>query len=424
MQRSKSTPNHALGRGTSGTGLGGPPQLKKKPKPPNYPIRNQVFYRFGDENYTVGVVTMQGKREDMEDAHDVRLQLKDKPRQGMFGVYDGHSGSLAANWTTENLHRFIEVLEDLNQETISKALIEADQAFLTCGIDVMNGTTAVFAITEIFDEGNKQGDATWKTVVGNLGDSRCIIGNYSDAQFHCMTTDHKPTDEGEMERVNAAGGFIALKRVDGILAVSRSIGDGTYKNIPDLPPEKQKVIPIPDVTERLLTEDNFIFICCDGIFETFTNEEALAFIYESSKTKTDICEILSDLLYAVLNKGSKDNMSAMIIRKKNGAELAKPSFEFIAGEFYPNGTDVYMEAYNDNCKRYGVSVEDAKRMWEERKAAQDLARVQGLTLASLREKYMKTECIASESLKHVFFGVNGSAKVKPGQSFTKKTGKK
>lgn len=43
---------------------------------------------------------------------------------------------------------------------------------------------------------------------------------------------------------------------------------------------------------------------------------------------------------------------------------------------------------------------------------------------SLREKYMKTECIASESLKHVFFGVNGSAKVKPGQSFTKKTGKK
>ena len=40
------------------------------------------------------------------------------------------------------------------------------------------------------------------------------------------------------------------------------------------------MIPIPDVTERLLTEDNFIFICCDGIFETFTNEEALAFIYE------------------------------------------------------------------------------------------------------------------------------------------------
>jgi hypothetical protein len=37
---------------------------------------------------------------------------------------------------------------------------------------------------------------------------------------------------------------------------------------------------------------------------------------------------------------------------------------------------------------------------------------------------MKTECIASEGLKHVFFGVNGSSKVKPGQSFTKKSGKK
>lgn len=40
----------------------------------------------------------------------------------------------------------------------------------------------------------------------------------------------------------------------------------------------------------------------------------------------------------------------MIIRKKNGAELAKPSFEFIAGEFYPNGTDVYMEAYNGTLR--------------------------------------------------------------------------
>jgi hypothetical protein len=39
--------------------------------------------------------------EDMEDAHDVRLQLKDKARMAMFGVYDGHSGM-----PSERLHRF------------------------------------------------------------------------------------------------------------------------------------------------------------------------------------------------------------------------------------------------------------------------------------------------------------------------------
>jgi hypothetical protein len=53
-----------MGRGSSGLGGGGegPKRLEKKSKPPNYPIRNQAFYRFGDENFTVGVVTMQGKR--------------------------------------------------------------------------------------------------------------------------------------------------------------------------------------------------------------------------------------------------------------------------------------------------------------------------------------------------------------------------
>jgi len=197
----------------------------------------------------------------------------------------------------------------LNQDTISNALIEADQAFLSSGIDVMNGTTAVFAITEAIGD-------TLKLTVGNLGDSRCIVGEYSSPNFKAMTTDHKPMDEGETKRIEGAGGFVACKRVDGILAVSRSIGDGTYKNDPNFTPDKQKVIPLPDVTETILTDDNFIFICCDGIFETFSNEEAMKFIYEKSKTTEDICEILSELLFAVLLRGSKDNMSAMIIRKK------------------------------------------------------------------------------------------------------------
>lgn len=58
MLRSKSTPVVGQGNGP----LCRPTQLTRQPKPPNYPVRNQVFYKFGDDNYTVGVVTMQGKR--------------------------------------------------------------------------------------------------------------------------------------------------------------------------------------------------------------------------------------------------------------------------------------------------------------------------------------------------------------------------
>jgi hypothetical protein len=37
------------------------------------------------------------------------------------------------------------------------------------------------------------------------------VGNYSNAEFTCMTTDHKPTDAIETQRVSEAGGFVALK---------------------------------------------------------------------------------------------------------------------------------------------------------------------------------------------------------------------
>ena len=40
-----------------------------------------------------------------------------------------------------------------------------------------------------------------------------------------MTDDHKPSNDGEQERVMAAGGQVWMDRVDGSLAMSRAIGD-------------------------------------------------------------------------------------------------------------------------------------------------------------------------------------------------------
>ena len=45
-----------------------------------------------------------------------------------------------------------------------------------------------------------------------------------------MSYDHKPDNEGEMTRIKAAGGFVDDGRVQGIIAVSRAIGDWEYKN--------------------------------------------------------------------------------------------------------------------------------------------------------------------------------------------------
>ena len=45
-----------------------------------------------------------------------------------------------------------------------------------------------------------------------------------------LSHDHKPDDAGEMKRIKAAGGFVDDGRVQGIIAVSRAIGDWEYKN--------------------------------------------------------------------------------------------------------------------------------------------------------------------------------------------------
>ena len=63
----------------------------------------------------------------------------------------------------------------------------------------------------------------------NSGDSRAILVSKSGAVTE-LSHDHKPDDAGEMKRIKAAGGFVDDGRVQGIIAVSRAIGDWEYKN--------------------------------------------------------------------------------------------------------------------------------------------------------------------------------------------------
>ena len=58
--------------------------------------------------------------------------------------------------------------------------------------------------------------------VANVGDSRALLV-HADGGVKELSKDHKPSDDGESERVVAAGGCVFYNRVDGQLAVSRAI---------------------------------------------------------------------------------------------------------------------------------------------------------------------------------------------------------
>lgn len=113
---------------------------------------------------------------------------------------------------------------------------------------------------------------------GNAGDSRAVCSRRGVADL--LSTDHKPTLRGEKERIIAAGGWVDANRVNGNLALSRAFGDFVFKRNPRQSPENQIVSANPDVLVRRLSveEDEFIVICCDGIWDVMTNQEVVSFI--------------------------------------------------------------------------------------------------------------------------------------------------
>ena len=75
-----------------------------------------------------------------------------------------------------------------------------------------------------------------KIYVANAGDSRAVAA--LDKASYELSEDHKPENKNERKRIENASGFVEDNRVNGILNLSRSIGDFEYKSNPKLPDEK------------------------------------------------------------------------------------------------------------------------------------------------------------------------------------------
>ncbi len=89
-----------------------------------------------------------------------------------------------------------------------------------------------------------------------------------------LSVDHKPYTPSEQARIEAAGGTVSMKRVNGDLAVSRALGDFVYKHSRELPAERQQVSPEPEfIVKERSAEDQFLILACDGIWDVMSNED-------------------------------------------------------------------------------------------------------------------------------------------------------
>lgn len=238
------------------------------------------------------VKELKGEREEMQDAHvvidDYAAQFENlQPsvfRMALYGVFDGHGGARAAGFASENLHVNLRTgfpkggeVRQIEKE-IKKCLIEAykktDAEYLKVAAKNKpawkDGTTATVILC--------LNDTMY---ISNLGDSKAILCRYKeDAQQYVpvpLTTNHNPTVYEERIRIQKAGGHVKDGRVMGMLEISRSLGDGQYKN--------HGVTCLPDVRKCQLTEnDRFVVIACDGLWKCFSPSECIQFI----------CDILED----------------------------------------------------------------------------------------------------------------------------------
>ncbi len=117
--------------------------------------------------------------------------------------------------------------------------------------------------------------------VANAGDSRGVLCRGTKAI--ALSEDHKPAHETERSRIIAAGGFLSeiggVCRVNGNLNLSRAIGDLKYKSNTELPAKDQIITAQPDIRKfSLCSEDRFMVLCCDGVWDVMSNQDVVDFI--------------------------------------------------------------------------------------------------------------------------------------------------
>ncbi|KAK2531024.1 Ppm1l [Columba livia] len=150
--------------------------------------------------------------------------------------------------------------------------------------------------------------------VANVGDSRGVLCD-KDGNAIPLSHDHKPYQLKERKRIKRAGGFISFNgswRVQGILAMSRSLGDYPLKNL-------NVVIPDPDILTFDLDklQPEFMILASDGLWDAFSNEEAVRFIKERlDEPHFGAKSIVLQSFY----RGCPDNITVMVVKFRNSSK--------------------------------------------------------------------------------------------------------
>ncbi|KAJ9552950.1 hypothetical protein OSB04_016995 [Centaurea solstitialis] len=250
-----------------------------------------------DGKLSCGYSSFRGKRVSMEDFYDVKTCKINGQTVCLFGIFDGHGGSRAAEYLKENLFKNLMNHPEFLTNTrvaISETYQQTDSDFLESGKDTFrdDGSTASTAVLV----GNH-------LYVANVGDSRTVISKAGKAI--ALSDDHKPNRSDERKRIESAGGVVMWAgtwRVGGVLAMSRAFGNRMLK---------QFVVAEPEIQEQELDEEfELLVLASDGLWDVVPNEDAvqLALLEEEPESAA------RKLIETAFSRGSADNITCIVVR--------------------------------------------------------------------------------------------------------------
>ncbi|KAK9450647.1 phosphatase 2C-like domain-containing protein [Limtongia smithiae] len=134
----------------------------------------------------------------------------------------------------------------------------------------------------------------------NAGDARAVLCRRGKALR--LSYDHKGTDPIEAARIKNTGGVIVAGRVNGILAVTRALGDSYIKKYVTSHPFTTETYMVPD--------DEFLILACDGVWDVCTDQEIVNLV----RRVKDPQEASKMIISHALARGSMDNLTALVVR--------------------------------------------------------------------------------------------------------------
>ncbi|PRP83467.1 hypothetical protein PROFUN_09240, partial [Planoprotostelium fungivorum] len=250
---------------------------------------------------------MTGKRPTQEDALLIEENFTYTTPEGetkkvqLWGVFDGHAGSSASKFGVKKYPKALrKQLEEGKEglEALDGAFQEVNRGFREAmdanELPPMERHCGSTGLALIVDREKR------KLYCANVGDTRAVLSRGGKAIR--LSYDHKPGDEED--RINELGGHVVgevTRRVNGVIAVSRAIGD--FYMAPFVTCECH--LAEFDITE----EDDHLILGCDGVWDEIGDQKAVDIIssgsnlYDSSVRLRDAAYLLS----------SEDNISVITV---------------------------------------------------------------------------------------------------------------